>query len=272
MDKKILYGILSVFLLAVFMIGYANAASPSGASVTPVTNTTSDFTSVSPESHAAIAGNITAINLTGSSTTQAWSGYYGNVSGEIKLADSSGNSMYNWTSDATVPGEVFASNISSVTWTNIQCFNFTANGSVSLDETGTKGATSLTGMNLTMLESYYNIASNDGDGIDQTFGLNGSLTNNNGNHDEIIVNSLNFSSGECLSANVFSSGTGTDDQYEEVLLYDPDNDVPIWTAIIETSDIAGFDTNFHDFQLLVPEDGHSGDTNPTIYYFYVELG
>jgi hypothetical protein len=27
----------------------------------------------------------------------------------------------------------------------------------------------------------------------------------------------------------------------------------------------------YDFQMLVAEDGHQGDMNPTDYYFYVEI-
>jgi hypothetical protein len=34
----------------------------------------------------------------------------------------------------------------------------------------------------------------------------------------------------------------------------------------------GFDSNSHDFQMIVGDDGHIGNEAPSTYYFFLELG
>ncbi len=265
-----------VLIGVVFMLGFPiiKATIPSGATVaSSLGNETAP--SDAAGSHSAFAGNISEITLTAYSTTQAWAGFYGNITGTIQLADALDDVMYNWS--VTDPsGEVYAVNTStSIDWANVQCFNFTANGST-FDDSGQAGATSLYGMNLTQIEALYNINPTDVDGFNETFDTDGSLPGNSGTHDEFYVNALNFTTGECLSANMFrkpagSGGSGVDDYFEEVLLYDPTNVVPIFTAILENDEIAGFDTEHHNFQLMVPEDGHGTDTTTVPWYFYAEI-
>ncbi|MFH1801966.1 MAG: hypothetical protein ABH864_00780 [archaeon] len=96
-----------------------------GANVTKVWSESASSDEASNSS--AFAGNITEIVVTAYSTTQSWQGYVGNVSGAVELADASGDVLYNW-SAAQPDGEVYASTSSSISWRNIQCFNFTANG------------------------------------------------------------------------------------------------------------------------------------------------
>ena len=86
---------------------------------------------------------------------------------------------------------------------------------------------------------------------------------------------MQFSEGECISTRIFGdNGVGVNNEYEEVLLYDPLGDTVIFTALIEedlTDLIRGFDGGDYDFQMLVLEDGHGTDTATTTYYFFVEL-
>jgi hypothetical protein len=55
------------------------------------------------------------------------------------------------------------------------------------------------------------------------------------------------------------------------------NLVPIiYTGIIAhtlnpTTESDGFDQRTHDFEMIVGENGHGVDSDPTLYYFYLEL-
>ena len=69
------------------------------------------------------AGNVTEITLYGISTTKAWAGYYGNITGTITLEDAAGYVFYNWT--ALEPkGEIYASINDTISWADISCFEF----------------------------------------------------------------------------------------------------------------------------------------------------
>lgn len=234
-----IFTITMVAFLFVFTLGVA-LAEPNGAStVTPGTSTRASADSA--QSHNAIAGNVTELTIYGDSITQSWQGYFGNVSGTIRLADSSGDAMYNW-SLASPQGEIFASTQAAVSWTGVQCFNWTANG--------------------TALETTYNI-DDAADGINETF-------SDSNSHVEFSVGTTTFNAGDCMSVDVFdSTGASVDGTFEEVLLADAAGN-PVFAALLE-EDANGFDSTTHDFQMLVLEDGHNGDTSTTQYFFYVEL-
>jgi hypothetical protein len=257
---------LLLFIMVVMILSIANimAIVPSGANIVYSRNQTAPPDA--PADYDAIAGNVTELTIMGYTRTQTWQGYYGNVSGTIQLADNSDNVMYNW-SLASPEGEVYAVNTSGVAWANVQCFNFTANGSFDSD-TAQRGSTNLFGMNLSMLESEYGIIANDVDGVDETF----SVPLGAGSHDLFYTNNLQFSEGECISTRVYdNTNTGVNNNFEEVLLYDPDNHVVIFTSILDEESPAGFDSSAHDFEMLVLENGHGTDIATTKYYFYVEL-
>ncbi len=227
--------------IGLFLISFACAVIPFGVETIIVENT-STATPDDAQSVQAQAGNVTELNIMGFSTTQTWQGYFGNVSGTIQLADSSDNIMYNW-SLADPEGEIYASVNSSINWEGTSCWDMNNN--------------------INSLESVYNIESNDVDGIDETF--------NWATHSEFFVNNIQISANSCNSTRIFdSTGTGTANNYEEVILEGGDGEI-IWTAILEESSLQGFDGRDHDFQMLVPEDGHDTDLDTTLYYFYVEL-
>jgi len=250
--------VIGFFFGLLFVLSFASSL-PSGAGVSFINSSRYQGMNASNSNSSAYAGNITEILIDGTSTTQSWQGYYGNVSGGLTLQDSTSNVFYNWSS-ASPNGEVFASVNSSIVWTNIQCFNFTANGSYA-DDSAQKGATSLYGMNVTQLNALYNISNLDVDSVNGTF--------NQFNHAAFFVNSLSFSINECPSVKILN-GTGVG-VFEEVLLYSPDNRQVVFTSIIQQNTI-GFDDRTHDFQMLVLEDGHGADTSTTQYFFYLEIG
>ena len=256
--KKSVLDIFS-WLLLFSLIFTAVSATPNGASVIP--GQSDRPSSGASTSQDAVAGNITALTIyAGGVGSQTWQGYHGNVSGGLTLSDSSNNVLYNW-SLITPAGEVYASTNSTITWSNIQCFNYTANGNYT-DESGRGGTTNMYGTNITILESEYGISPTDMDGINETF--------NSNNHDLFYSSSHEFSENECNSLQLFSGGSATDGVFEEMLLYEPTSRSVIFASILEDS-ITGFRGSQVDFQMIVPEDGHAGDTSTTQYYFFMEI-
>jgi hypothetical protein len=195
--------------------------------------------------HTAIAGNVTELDITAFSITQTWQGYFGNVSGTIQLTDADDNVMYNW-SLANPEGEVYATELTTVDWDGITCFDLSAEHAT--------------------LEAYFNITSNDVDGVNETF-------SDANTHDLFYTNNVEFVAGECSATYIYDdTGSGDSTKFQEVLMTDgTSNETIIYAAIIEESSVVGFDNRDHDFQMLVLEDGHGTDTATRDYYFYVEL-
>jgi len=257
--KKLISIILSIVFL--FLLLPFSSTTPSGASI--VVESSERLESNQASNHSAIAGNITELTIySGDSASQAWQGYYGNVSGGLSLGDSSNNIMYNW-SVATPNGEVYASTNSSINWANLQCFNFSASGTYT-DESGNGGTSNQNGTNGTILEAEYGLSPTDIDGINETFAAN--------NHDLFYSSSLEFSENECRSLQLFNNQSQPEDgSFEETIMYEPVSRSVIFTSILENSK-AGFNDKEVDFQMLVPEDGHGADTSTTSYYFFIEIG
>ncbi len=231
--------LISFFLVIVMVLVVTGIVSayPYGANYTEVDTTTAQEDPA--QDHDAYAGNVTELSVTGYSTTQSWQGYFGNVSGAIQLANGDDNVMYNW-SLASPEGEIYASEQGSVSWGDVECFNMTSN--------------------LSTAETSFNIDSDDADGIDETFNLD--------DHSGFYVGSTQFTSGQCNNTKLYNdTAIGT---FDEVLLYDVSNENIVFASIL-MEDATGFDSATHDFEMMVLEDGHSGNTDPTTYYFYVEL-
>jgi hypothetical protein len=250
---KGIFLVLAFIAFFVFITGLALAAVPSGANYTGEVTTTAPVND-NPQSHAALAGNMTYLDITGTSTDQSWQGYYGNVSGTIQLADSSSKVLYNW-SIASPSGEVYASEngTGAIAWVNITCYNYTDNY--------TEG-----GARLAKLETRFNLSSDDEDGVNETF-------QDDNTHDAFNTGAKEFTAGQCPAAYMYnSSGFGAAGTFEEILLTDATDDVQVvFAALLEDTNTAGFDGNYYDFEMIVLEKGKSGDTDSRDYYFYVEL-
>jgi hypothetical protein len=233
MKKLINFVLIFSVILALSMFAIAE---PNGVNVSPGTSTRGNATNPDNDPNA-MAGNVTELTINGVSTTQAWQGYFGNVSGTIQLADSSDNVMYNW-SLASPAGEIYSSNASTIDWDGIQCY----------DEA----------TNLSEFDNMFGVGLGDVDGINGTFNLN--------NHPMFYTNSKQFTAGECKNAKLYdSAGAGT---FNEVLLTDGPN--LVFTSLL-SNDANGFDNKPHDFEMLVLENGHGADTATTTYYFWAEL-
>ncbi len=225
------------------------SADPSGPNIFTIVNSSrAPLTQAS--SLVAWAGNITQLNIAGSSTTKSWAGYFGNVSGYLTLSDSNNRSLFNWTS-ATPLGEIYATTSQTINWSqgNIRCWNFTQ----------TTGL-----VNLTQLENEFNISPGDGDGVDETFSFSGV-------HSGFFTGLNEVTANTCPRVSLFN-GTGVSGQttFQEVILEDQTYNKTIFATPIENNKL-GFTNELTDFELIVPEDGHY-DSNPTTYYFYVEIG
>ncbi len=234
---------LMSLLLMVVMTTSVLAVQPFGANYTQVKTERAPMDPAA--SHEAIAGNVTELTVSGFSPTQTWQGYFGNVSGTIQLADASDNVMYNW-SLASPEGEIYATTDASVAWANIACFDLATNH--------------------VALEAAFNVATDDVDGVNETF-------SDLGTHDMFYTNNVQFTAGQCASTSIYdSTGASVDNNFEEVLLTDQSAATQvIFTSILDQEDVSGFDNAYHDFEMLVLENGHGTDTATTTYYFYVEL-
>ena len=197
----------------------------------------SDYAIKYPGNHKALAGNLTQINLYSFSTTQSWQGYYGNVTEIIILSDSIGNNLYNWSKNHPT-GQVYATRAISVNFSNFRCANHTEINSE---------------------EEFIGHNSGDVDSVTNTFNQN--------NHPEFYVGNSLISEDNCNSTNIFDENGIQTTKFFNVLLSDGASNI-IYTSILEQSEI-GFDSRFHDFQMIVGENGKDEET--TSNYFYLEV-
>ena len=239
--------LLFTSILSILLSVQYSFSVPEGPNITVIKSTTR-----TPQSAAevqALAGNITQINIFGSTVTQTWQGYYGNISGTIVLQDSGNYSIYEW-DNINPEGEIYVSDTSiDFSGGNIECYNF------SNYDTGY--------YNLSMFEEYLFLEWDDPDGVNETFNMSADY--------DTFFAGTNMITGLCPLTNLYN-GTGKSvDKFKEVLLYDITSKNVIYTALLDGSANTGFNNESMDFQMIVAENGHLGDTNPTTYYFYIEI-
>lgn len=243
-------------LLGMMLISSASIALAAGTPEGPTTldiDSTSRRTAVSSPTLNALAGNVTQLTVAGTTVTQTWQGYYGNVTGTITLDDANNNTMYDWTL-ASPEGEIYASQ-AQITWTsgNVKCYDF------NMTDAGYSAF-----VTLSELETSLGLASDDIDGVDETF------TEGSG-YDSFYAGEYQINA-VCPTTQTYNgSETKDSESFQEVLLYDNTSNEIVYTAIIEETEPTGFNDQPWDFQMLVGEDGHNGNTATTQYYFYVEL-
>ncbi len=261
-ESKILAYAIMVAIFAITIYYVTAEEVPLGAqTVTEESESTVNASNYEARTHEAYAGNISELTLFGRSQTKHWQGYYGEITGVIILDDADNWTMYDWPNPEP-KGEIYATvNASTPDWTTIRCFNYTG---------GVDGA----GLgNVSYWENFYDMVWNDVDGIDETFNLT--------NHPTFDVGEYTITGGTCPNTYTHVNDNFQEDKFVEVLLADVNGQL-IFTTIIENDDTAnntdpeGYDTQTHDFQMLVAEDGTSrllGERNQdtTTYYFYLDL-
>ncbi len=260
-NKNLAVALAFIFLMIILKMNFLTAVEPSGATISGSSPQTAP--SGTAGNISAFAGNITGITLfSEEGTTQSWQGFYGNVTGGLRLANADDQVIYNW-SLVSPNGEVYASTNSTINWPNIQCFNFTAVGNYS-NESGQGGTTNLYGKNSSRLELEFSINESDLDGVNETFAAK--------NHDQFFTSSKQFSSNECHSIQLFTNSSNPQDGvYEEILLYEPTTTSIVFTAILESNSTLGFDDTANDFEMIVLENGHGSNVATTTYFFFMEI-
>lgn len=236
-------GILFVVVFSLCVVGIV-LAEPTGptTAITPLSS--SRFGLNAAQTASAFAGNVTEFNLNANSITQTWQGYFGNITGKIVLGNSDNNTLYDWT--LTSPqGEIYATRLSTVpTWSSIAC----------ADATDIAAEEIALGVNPTV----------DKDSVNNTFFNTTSFST-------FFVGSVEINQGtqDCYATHLYNSTGAQSVDFAQVLLSDGSGEI-IYTALLE-DDALGFDGRTHDFQMIVGENGHNGDTSPSTYYFYLEL-
>ncbi|MGV8141648.1 MAG: hypothetical protein ACP5NW_04375 [Candidatus Woesearchaeota archaeon] len=240
--KKLLRALLLLFsIMLVLSVGNVFAVPTGPSNIDPFGSSRYPVTPAS--NFSAIAGNVTELNFQSNSVTNTWQGYFGNISGSINLGDANNNTLYDWTS-ASPNGEIYATRSAvAPDWSLIQC---ASSAQVNQEDT-----------DLNVNQSI------DRDSVNRTF-LNTTLFTT-----FYVGNVTIDSSQNCYAVNLHDSTGTPSSNFQEVILHD--GSVAIYAAII-SQDALGFDNRTHDFQMIVGEDGHNGDSSTTSYYFYVELG
>jgi hypothetical protein len=224
-----------------FFLSYAGAA-PDGVNVVVDANETKTSTGAYNLSSVP-GGYVATMNITSTSQNPRWKAFVGQVEGTFTLDDSTGSTIYDWSTTAT-GGEVYATrNATTILWGSVQCANTT----------------------LMEFENGEMSHSNADDNITATF--------NGTTHDEFFVGSVNITTDTCPTLNTYIGNSTQDVSFEEIVLTDSSVDTSgnlIYVTIME-DDVTGFDGADYDFQMIVPENGGDGFTGSTAYYLYVEL-
>lgn len=249
--KNLLIGLMILVFMAAFVI-----AVPYGPTTILVENATraAGFNE-SVSTIDAQAGNVSLLVINTSILTDRWQGYYGNISGKVRLDDANGWTMYAWDDEGMTPaGWVFASNNTVGDWTRVFCVNFSSNN------------VSRYGPNTTHLEEdMYGATRTESDGVDETFSAN----------DDITVGTRTLL--RCPSLNTYQNDTSQTTHWNESILWENDTiNINTTRSIIYAAEVnqntASFNNQTVDFQMIVGEDGDDGSGSvATSYYFYVEL-
>jgi hypothetical protein len=241
--KKVLFAgiIIGILIVCIFLLSniFLSAATPSGpSSIVSVSNETKGTTSAAFFNIS--GGYIAALNLTANIQNTRWKAFVGWVNGRFTLDDLGGATIYDWSLSVTT-GRVYSTRDSStIEWASIACANRTTN---------------LATENVAMFHN------STQDNITKTF-LYPST------HSPFWVAGTNIGSGACPTLNTYIGNVSQDSDFEEMALYDGTS--IIYATILE-NDLAGYDGQTYDFQMLVPENGSQGFTGATPYYLYVEL-
>ena len=109
LKPKIIITLLSMFILAASFVLAEETSVPQGPDSLLVSDSGRHFNASAPKLLQAKAGNVSALVIAHTRVTEAWQGYYGNITGTITLDDADNFTLYNW----NLPdprGEIYASN------------------------------------------------------------------------------------------------------------------------------------------------------------------
>ena len=278
--------LLFVFALLTMGIVLAAAGEPSNP-----TNIDVDSNSTTSYQNGTVLNNtrgyIYTLTINESQQTLKWVGYVGNVNGEFALQDADADALYDW-DIATITGELYATkegplgvapNYDTTSsfaggipiWANLTC------------------AANLTGTNnmITREELLFNHTGSDEDSYANTFKTTGFTNPGFYAGEKEVLDSgdmWNSSAGNCYGIHLNQNNADVSDggDWAQVVLTDGTSQPKsagevttlhydiIYAAILENN-VAGFDSNNYDFQVLLPQSGLEGSQPNVAYYFYIEL-
>ena len=241
---KMLRAILA--LLVLICVASWVFAEPTGPININVESSTAGQVSNSAVQVDALGGNVTQLTINASTITGFWQGYYGDITGNIQLADGSGNVLYDWNpgSSFSPTGNIYAANQTIIDWTDVICLSISGPN------------TAASGINASVLETMYGMDSGDGDGIIETFNSTQDIT--------VGTNPLT----NCYGTHMYVNNASQSVSWNESLLTENQTKAVIYATEIE-QDANGFNNQTWDFQMMVGD--NADDSVPTTYYFYVEL-
>ncbi|MFH0978190.1 MAG: hypothetical protein V1837_02700 [Candidatus Woesearchaeota archaeon] len=231
-----------ILALCISIVSSVTSAVPTGPNQVKNLSTSTRTSGLSPKARGFDQrGTINTVLLNLTQQSSKWKAYIGNITGRISLDDADNYTIYDWTM-GVVSGEVYATRSSTtVNWNNIRC--------AKIPDVETEQAA----LKQSALSS---------DCINRTF-LD--IT-----HPAFYAGPTYISNSICnKSANLYRNDVANAFTWHEVLLHDGTNIV--YTAIINATR-QGYNPNkYHDFQMLVAENGSEGVPTVNTYYFYVEL-
>ena len=230
--------IITILLLGFLGLLVFSSATPSGPTSINVTLNTTAAGSSSGGIVNISGGYIAKLNVTATVQNPHWKAFVGWIEGSFVLEDSTGSTIYDWSS-GTTSGEVYATRASgAINWNTISCAD---SAEILAEETA--------------------MAHTGQDNISSTF----SKTNDNVFN---IAGSSQIEIDTCSSQNAYVSNSSNDATFEEIIVHDGTNIV--YASVIEDAS-PGYDGANYDFQMLIPENGSSSFTGATAYYLYVEI-
>lgn len=224
LDKRLGKALIAI-MMAIIMAAAALGAGIEGATTTAGTPVTRQF--ISSGTIGAQGGNATTLSASTETQTLAWQGFYGEVFGNVTLADSTGDILYRWNATG-LNGTAFASRDSNINFANITAVN---DCSVDQTITGTNGS----------------------DSVNRTFRPS--------NNTAFNIGSTTIATGTACTTYTYVNNATQTTSFEEVILTSTGSNT-IYITRLEP-DATGFDGNTHDFQMIVP----ANDTTLTYYFY-----
>lgn len=227
--ENLLKIVIFLTLTLLFCVSLSFGADIQGAN----TSVTKSSTGVplSATSQVGVGGNLTAVNINGSAITDRWTGFYGNISGIVQLADAAGNQFYKWTITQITGSVVYATNGTVSNWSTLQAATFNSMPFY-LKQTAADNYSNTFTSNEAFTTNLRTVPS-----VDYTYTLNSTAQNS-------VFKTY------AMTADINSSAD--------------DNATIVFAGKAVQADNA-FDNSAVDFQILAPA------RSLTTYYFYLEL-
>ncbi|MCD4770880.1 hypothetical protein K8R30_00510 [archaeon] len=230
---------VKIGFVLIFLVGFLGivAGLPTGPSSLNITYNETGAGAANPWMVNISGAYVAKMNISSISQNSRWKGFVGWVNGKFTLDDSTGSTVYDWSS-STTGGEVYATRGSgSIEWGNIGCAN---TSQINSEDSA--------------------LQHSGGDNISSTF--------SGTNIETYVIASFSVGVGDCFASNAYVDNVTQNSSFEEIVLFD-DTDIVFATEIED--DVGGYDGGIYDFQMIVPDYGNESIGGNVVYYLYVEI-